>query len=349
MADDTYILVVRFSAMGDVALTAPVAGAAETGTGKILFLTRSAFADFFINMDGVEVFKADLGGRHKGLTGIIRLFSDINRAYRIKCVIDLHSVLRSWIIGLLYRLKGIKVYSIDKGRRDKKNFIKYKKEINLPHTTDRYRNVFRKAGFNIRSARIPSFNISNKAKEEAAEIIRHNVPAGYTIVGISPFAKHRTKSWGIENVRELMQTIRSEYDVYFLLFGSREEVAGLISLASSGKCYIVAGKHKLETELAIISRLEFMISMDSANMHLAALSGIRTVSIWGGTHPLTGWAPSGDQQHLVIGISMNDLDCRPCTIYGKGECLRKDVKYKCLKDIKPEMVYTRMKQSGILA
>ncbi|MFO7851637.1 MAG: glycosyltransferase family 9 protein [Bacteroidota bacterium] len=349
MAGETYILVVRFSSMGDVALAAPVLRAVKTGAVKTLILTRSVFADFFTNMDGVEVFRADLEGKHRGLTGIFRLFSDINNRYSIKYVIDLHSVLRSWIISFLYRLRGLKVYTVNKGRRDKRKFIKYKKESLLPHTIDRYRNVFREAGFTVGTPCVPSFVISDEARQKAGKIIRDNIPAGYTLIGISPFAKHRTKSWGIENVRELMQKIQSEYNVYFFLFGNREEAEGLISLASSGKSYIVAGKHQLETELALISGLEFMISMDSANMHLAALSGIPTVSIWGGTHPMTGWAPTGDQQHLVIGISTSDLDCRPCTIYGKGKCLRKDVKYKCLKDIKPDMVYKRMKQSGLLS
>ena len=38
--------------------------------------------------------------------------------------------------------------------------------------------------------------------------------------------------------------------------------------------YIVAGLLPLHLELALIRQLDVMISMDSANMHIAALSGI---------------------------------------------------------------------------
>jgi len=349
MTDIQYILVIRFSAMGDVALTTPVLRSVDKGNDKMLVLTRPSFADFFFNFEGVEVFTADLERRHKGLAGIIRLVRHINRDFNIKQVVDLHSVLRTWLIDLLYILKGTKVYRIDKGRRGKKKFIKYKNEINLPHTTERYSDVLKRAGLNIGTPLIPSFRLSDEANRKATEIIRHNVPAGYVIIGISPFAKHRTKSWGVDNIRKLMQLIQSEHDVYFFLFGGKEEATGLESLASSfDNCHIIAGKHSTGTELAIISRLRLMISMDSANMHLAALSGIRTVSIWGGTHPAVGFAPAGDQEHIIIQTPNSELGCRPCTVYGKGECVRKDVKYKCLNLIDHRAVFRKIEESGLL-
>lgn len=336
--------------MGDVALTAPVVRAVDPEAHKILILSRSSYAEFFNQNDSAEVIKADLKGRHKGLTGLIRLVRDINRDFKISQVIDLHSVLRTWIIDLLFRFKGIKVCTIDKGRKAKKRFIKSKDIVNLPHTTKRYSDVFRRAGVNIGDPVIPSFRPSFEDNRKALEIFRNNVQPGRILIGISPFAKHKTKSWGVENISRLMSLLQTNYDVFFFLFGGNEEVAGLRSLATPfDNCYIIAGKHSTGTELEVISRLRVMISMDSANMHLAALSGTRTVSIWGGTHPLTGWAPSGNQSHIIIGVGMDVLECRPCTIYGRGNCIRKDIKYKCLIDIKPEMVYSKIKESGILS
>ena len=51
----------------------------------------------------------------------------------------------------------------------------------------------------------------------------------------------------------------------------------------------IAGTLTLDEELALMSRLDLMIAMDSSNMHMAALAGTKVISIWGGTDPLTGF------------------------------------------------------------
>lgn len=336
---------IRLSAMGDVALSVPVIRAADTGSYKVLVLTRSFFAGFFSNIEGLEVFSAETLGRHKGLAGIIRLYREINSLYRIKVVLDLHSVLRSWLLGLLFMMRGIAVYRIKKGRKEKKDFIKYRLRNDLPHTAERYRDVFIRAGFSVGEPLIPAFSLSGKAVKKADEIIAGCKPSGFMMIAVSPFAKHRTKMWPLDKMESLMAILTERKKVFFLLFGGKDEASYLELLAGRfDHSLVVAGKHDLQTELALISRVRFTISMDSSNMHIAALSGIPTVSIWGGTHPDTGFAPLGSQAHLQIGLRLEDPDCRPCTVFGKGDCLREDVKYKCLEDISPDMVYNKIKE-----
>ena len=343
MKDRQHILVIRFSAMGDVALATPVLRSVDTGTDKILVLTRPAFKTFFENLENLDVYTADLGGRHKGLRGLIRLFRDINRDHNIKLVIDLHSVMRSWLTGFLYSIKGVKVYRIDKGRKEKRDLLKGKLKKYLPHTTDRYRNVFARAGYKLGGLIIPSFIPGEAAEEEARELISKKVPASAALIGVSPFARHKAKMWDIRKMKKLMGLLTEHKQVFFILFGGRDELGGLEQLAAGfDNSLVAAGRYRLDTELAIISKTDLMISMDSANMHLAVLSGVATVSIWGGTHPMAGFAPAGDQGHLIVQTPTEDLDCRPCTVYGKGKCIRRDVKYKCMEGISPEMVYSKM-------
>jgi len=329
--------------MGDVALATPVLRSVDTGSDKILVLTRPAFKAFFENLENLEVYAADLGGRHKGLRGLIRLFRDVNRDHNIKLVIDLHSVMRSWLTGFLYSIKGVKVYRIDKGRKEKKDLLKGKLKKYLPHTTDRYRNVFTRAGYKVGGLTIPSFIPGEAAGEKAGKLIRENVPAFSAIIGVSPFARHKAKMWDIRKMEKLMSLLAENNQVFFILFGGRDELGGLDQLAGGfDNSFIAAGRYSLDTELAIISKIDFMISMDSANMHLAALSGIPTVSIWGATHPMAGFSPAGEQDHLIVQTPVEELDCRPCTIYGKGKCIHRDIKYKCMENISPEMVYRKI-------
>ena len=94
----------------------------------------------------------------------------------------------------------------------------------------------------------------------------------------------------------------------------------------------VAGKYTLGEELELMRGLRVMVTMDSANMHLASLVGTRVVSIWGATHPDAGFMGYGQSQNDCM---QRDLPCRPCSIYGKKKCKFGD--YRCMA-ITPEEI-----------
>lgn len=349
MARTECILVIRLSAMGDVALTVPVLRGLNPGDKKFLVLTRPVFEKFFFGIDNTETYTVDLKGRHRGLAGLFRLANEISRNFNVVSVIDLHSVMRSWVLGFLLSVRGSVVYRIKKGRREKKAFVKTHTAGDLPHTTQRYRDVFIKAGIEAGGLIIPSFHTGEDAAHEAGSLMQEVAGSGTLAIGISPFAMHSTKSWDTRKILALMKLLDREKDVFFFLFGGKEEAGRLAELYGEFKnSYIVAGRHNMSAELALVSRLGFMVSMDSANMHLAALSGTRTVSIWGATHPAMGFAPAGGQKHIIIQTPGSELGCRPCSVYGARPCIRKDVKNKCLEMISPERVVSEIKKAGFL-
>jgi len=343
------IIVLRLSAMGDVAMTLPaIRSLAESGR-KVVIVTKSPFKLFFSNIKGVEVFTAETTGRHRGVRGIIRLYRDINEKYTFDRVVDLHDVLRSKVLVFLFRLAGYHVSVIDKGRKEKKRFIKEKKTAPLKNSVTRYLDTFLKSGFDLSPANPPLFELAHAEKEAAENLLASFTYGGKRKIAIAPFARHETKSWGPVKIKELIDLLGKEYNAKFFLMGGPDEVEALSSIAEGRKdTNVIAGKYGLRKELAMLSQMELMISMDSSNMHLAALSGIKTVSIWGGTHPDTGFAPYGNQQHLFVQVPLSSLDCRPCTVYGSGRCKRSNDKFKCLSDISAEMVLEQIKTSGIL-
>ena len=99
----------------------------------------------------------------------------------------------------------------------------------------------------------------------------------------------------------------------------------------------LTGKLNMSTELALMSHLDVMLSMDSANMHLASLVNIPVVSVWGATHPYAGFM--GWKQLPTNAIQL-DMPCRPCSVFGQKPCYRGD--YACLNDIKPEKVIEKI-------
>jgi ADP-heptose:LPS heptosyltransferase len=325
--------------MGDVALTAPVLkGMTEQfPETELLLLTRASFKPFFNSIKGLEQFHPDLKNRHKGFAGIIRLFKDINRQSEIDCVIDLHDVLRSKILRFLFRLTGVPSAVIDKGRKEKHSLITGKKKIQLKHSVERYCDVFAKAGFPVKPSRaisiIPAPGI--KLKDSFLSEMK-----GMINIGVAPLAKHELKMWPKENMIRLLGLISGKYNCRFWLFGGRDEINELNKMQSRVKNSInLAGELTLDEELLFISKLDFMIAMDSSNMHMAALTGTKVISIWGGTDPLAGFSAWRQPDSFSIRIPVEELDCRPCTIYGKGKTRNG---FACMKKLTPDLVFKRI-------
>jgi ADP-heptose:LPS heptosyltransferase len=339
------ILVIRASAMGDVALVTPVLAEMKKKYPEvdIILLTRSSFKSFFSESDHFKVFTPDFKERHRGLPGILRLYRDLKIQFKIDRVIDIHDVLRSKILRSLFILGGTPVSVIDKGRAEKRNLISGKRKVQLKHTVVRYSDVFRDAGFYLDpSEKRPIVtNVTIPGTEELFKIKRDYY------IGIAPYALHKLKMWPEENMIRLMKIISEKYDVAFYLFGGIKESPGLEKIASLLKGAVnLAGILTLEEELAVMKNLDFMIAMDSSNMHMAALVGTNVISIWGGTDPLNGFGAWMQPDEYSIRIPVTELTCRPCTIFGKGECKRGD--FACMNWLTPEMVYQKIKDTGLI-
>ena len=336
------LLIIRTSAMGDVALTIPVIRGMREQYPEVelVLLTRDAFKPFFSSITGLELFFPDLKNRHKGFRGVFRLFKDINRQSEIDYVIDLHDVLRSKILRLLFRLTGIPVSVLNKGRNEKKSLITGKKKVQLKHSVERYCDAFAKAGFPVVPSKgkwiVPSSDTILKP-EFIAEI------QDVLNIGVAPFAKHKLKVWPESSMVRLLLLISEKHKCKFWLFGGTEDSEKLqaLQIKVPGSTNL-AGNLTLDEELVFMSKLDLMIAMDSSNMHMAALSGIKVISIWGGTDPLSGFSAWMQPASFSIRIPVEELTCRPCTIYGKGECKRGD--FACMNWLTPEMVCQKIEK-----
>ncbi len=340
------ILVIRTSAMGDVAFTTPVIAGMrkQYPDNEIVILTRALFKSFFSEDERLKLFFPDLKGRHKGLFGIFRLFADIQKLGKFDYVIDLHDVLRSQVLRLLFRLSGVPVSVIDKGRREKRNIISGRNKRQLKHSAQRYSDAFTAAGFKFEASVGPWIVPSPGAMKKANELISPEITMN---IGVAPCAKHKLKMWPEEYMEKLLGLISENRNVKIWLFGGKEDVVMLESLAGRvSNSYSIAGKLKLDEELALMNRLSFLIAMDSSNMHMAALVGTKVISIWGGTDPLTGFGAWNQPDDFAVRIPVEELECRPCTVFGKGKCRRGD--FACMVWLTPEKVYDRIVSLKIL-
>ena len=144
------ILVIRLSAIGDVAMTVPViySAAKANPTDSFTVLTQAFLIPVFINRPkNVNVIGINTKSTEKTLAGLLRFASALVK-YDFDVVLDLHDVLRTMIIRTLFRLNGRRVFVVDKARKDRARLTdaKHKRFKQLRPVIERYADVFRNAG-----------------------------------------------------------------------------------------------------------------------------------------------------------------------------------------------------------
>jgi ADP-heptose:LPS heptosyltransferase len=307
-----HILVIRLSAMGDVAITVPVLRAfcKQYPTIKLTVLTRRNFAPFFRDLPNVNIFNANLKGKHKGFYGLYKLSKEL-KSLEIDAVADLHNVLRSNILRLF--LRGITYVQIDKGRKEKSELIAGKKFEQLKPTYKRYTDVFSRLGFEIDLSN-PTFPVKAELSNAVLEITGKKEEQW---IGIAPFAAHESKMYPLEQMKEVINELQKEHKV-FLFGGGKKEIAILNNLESKPNCINLAGKLSLAEEMDVISNLDVMLSMDSGNAHVAAMLDVPVVTIWGVTHPYAGFMPYNQPLENCLLADREVFPKIPTSVYGNN-------------------------------
>ena len=298
----------------------------------ITVLSRAIARPLFEQLpDNVHFMAADLEGRHKGLRGLGRLWRDAH-LNDFDYIADFHNVLRTvWLRteGCLRRKKTAK---IDKGRSGKKALTRKNHKILQQQTTSfaRYAKVLEQLGFPVR----PSF-----VSLDYSEYCEREKQPNEKWIGIAPFAKHPPKVYPMNKMEEVIRTLCVEKNTTIFLFGGGEDEKQQIATLCSNYPNVRAAhsQHGLAGELALMGQLDVMLSMDSANMHLASLVGTKVVSVWGGTHPFAGFLGWGQKAEDCV---QQDLPCRPCSVYGNKPCWRGD--YACMNGIQPKQIVEKL-------
>lgn len=336
------ILVIRFSALGDVAMTIPViySLATQYPQHEITVLSRGILQPLFRGLPAnVKFMSADLTGKHKGIWGLNALYSELKKQH-FDSVADFHNVLRTKYLRLRFRMSGVPVGSIDKGRREKKKLVRRRDKVleNQKSSFRRYADVLEELGFPV-MLNFSSVYGEGKGDFSLIEPVTGPKEEGVKWIGIAPFAKHRGKVYPIELQEKVVAHFAARPDVKVFLFGGgmkEQEIFDLWIMKYPTVASMI-GKLNMNTELNLMSHLDVMLSMDSANMHLASLVNTPVVSVWGATHPYAGFM---GWKQLPVNTVQLDLPCRPCSVYGQTPCFRKD--YACMRDIGPEQIIRKI-------
>lgn len=304
--------------MGDVAMTVPVIRAlVEQNTNvKITVVSRPFFKPFFDGIPNVDFFAVDVKERHKGFFGLLKLYADLQQL-NIDAVADLHNVLRSQIIRTLFSLSGKKVAATDKGRAEKKALTRAENKVFQPIKTmvERHVDTFKKLGFSVD---LSSSNFPEKAflSEEILKV--SGKKEDFKWIGIAPFAQYESKVYPLDLMQKVIDELAlNTSNKIFLFGGGKEETEKLNTLAKQREnIVVVAGKLKFNQELQLISNLDVMLSMDSGNAHIAAMLGVKVITLWGATHPFAGFAPFNQPLENCLVSDRKKYPLLPTSVYG---------------------------------
>jgi len=273
-----HLLVIRLSAMGDVAMTVPVISALvdQYPEVQITVLTKEFLTPIFAQLPNVNVYVADVRGKHKGIFGLWKLYKE---------------------------LKGLKIDAVAK---------KIFKPLKTTH--ERYADVFRTLNFTI-NLRDVSFLSKRPIAEIGQELLGSNEKI---TIGIAPFAAFEGKMYPLDLMTQVIAQLDKSDKYKILLFGGgKKEVDQLDTLEKQFSNTInLVGKFGFSQELDIISNLDVMVAMDSGNAHLAALFGISTITLWGVTHPHAGFYPFGQDKENALLADREKFPLIPTSIYG---------------------------------
>jgi len=336
------VLVIRLSALGDVAISVPLvkALAEQYPEHEFIMVSQPMMAGLFDSCPSNVTFKpAAIRGAHKGFFGLYRLYREIG--YRnVDVICDMHDVLRSRIICLFFSLHRLPVFRINKERTQRRLLTRRYNKIVRPLKTsfERYRDVFACAGlslnyFDFRPKMEPS-------KSYLPEMELLYGPKQTIWLGFAPFARHLGKIYPLEKTEIVLAHFATDARFKVFLFGGgQSEIEQMKTWKEHFPSLVMPDRITLKEEVRLIGCMDLMFAMDSANMHLGSLAHTPVVSVWGSTHYFAGFYGlfQADRNRIQL-----DLSCRPCSIFGNKPCFRND--YACLNGISPDTIIKRIEE-----
>ena len=309
------LLIYRFSSFGDIAMIVPVLRSfyQTYPDQKIIFVSRDFVQPLFEEFPNIIFKGVDFKYKHKGFKGLFMLYKELKKQ-RIIAIADLHGVIRTFVLNFLFRISFYKVSSINKGRRERKKLIRKRNKVFQPLTPIhfRYCEVFRKLGFpiDLNNHEYPNRPLLNNPS------LKEIVEANKKIIGIAPFASNEGKTYPLDHMQKVIAYLQK--DNFVLLFGGGGDNLEQLRIWKNAYSNVMdmSRKYSLVEQINIMYYLDVMISMDSANGHIAANCGIPVLSLWGLTHPFCGFKPFDQPIENSLTLDRNSYPEIPTSIFG---------------------------------
>lgn len=334
------VLITKFREFTDVIMSLPVIYSACLSHKEHTFtlVTRPSLVSLFINKpDNLRVEGVDIA-RVSTLRAALEIWNTCKKTYSPDVYISLDNSPIYKFIAIRARIDRTKT-SIVKKVKHFRRLIRNNDKLMLPLASarSRYREAFFRVGLPVQEHFHGLYGIDGKGDSTLFSAMTTPPAKGEKWIGIAPFAKHTGKAYPTNLMEQVIEILGKELaGVKIILFGGGERELDIMQQWAHKYPYAVSpamARLGFPAELSLLSYLDVMLTMDSANMHLASLAGVPVITIWGATHPYCGFKGWHQTESATISLPM---PCRPCSLYGDKECHRQD--YHCITAIKPRFI-----------
>lgn len=339
------ILVVRYRFIGDTVLTVPflrnLRNAYPDATIDMIVgpvsgdvISECPYVDNFIVFDTTRKHKYEnTDAERKTFFSYVKMIKDnkYDKAYVLK---------RSLSSALLVFLAGIKVrIGFDTEHRGVFLTKRVKYDSNV-HEVDSFLDVLKKDNVEVKDSFLENWVFAQS--QEKIEDIFYSLKIGdQPKVLIHATSGNTNKHWDskefakvieyLSNVRQCQifyAGTKADYNVY-------SEIHTHIKANLKVKPVNLCGELSIQDSMALISRLKFVVGVDSGTLHIAASLNIPVIGIYGPMSP-TKWKAYGDIHTALY----SERICVPCGL--KKKC---KIERQCLKDITSAMVIAECKKA----
>ncbi|MCD6116836.1 lipopolysaccharide heptosyltransferase II [bacterium] len=324
------ILVIRFSAMGDVILTTPFLRILkkEIPDAQVDFIVKLKFSPL---LEGNQNISSIITVPERFLDFVKLIFG--LRKNRYDVVFDLQRNFKSSLIMILSGAKKKRKYKTRRFRRFV--LVKFKKDIyrNNKSIPLRFLDALDEGSLKD-DGKGAELNISEESKKRVSSLLEEaGIIYPFNMIVLAPGAGRATKRWNIKGFAEVgKHFIRLGYDVAIIGGEEDKDICKAVCSLTGEKAINFCGKTNLSETAAFMSICRLLISNDTGVMHMAGALNTPVVAIFGPTTKELGFFPfRGISQVVQI-----PLKCRPCSFHGTAKCSEQH--FRCMNDITADMV-----------
>ena len=308
------ILIIRFSAIGDIVLTSAIVRCvrAKYPNAKIHFLVKKKFRGAIESNKYIN--KCISFVDHP-----LEIIEDL-KIENYDFVVDLQRNAKS-----LFVRRKLKCNSATFPKLNIQKFLLTKLKINkLPkiHVVDRYFLAVKKLDVYNDNQGLDFFITDENKLFDKDQLSQLHGNFIALVLGATYF----TKRIPHEKLEEIIEGIKS---TVILLGGKDENELGERLSKKYSNVINIAGKTSLQQSAHYLKNASSVITSDTGLMHIAAAFQKRIITIWGNTVPDFGmYAYMPNKLENNIMLEVNNLNCRPCSKLGHTKCPKKH--FKCM-------------------
>ena len=340
------ILILKFSALGDVIHTLPIAATIRESKPDsfIAWVVEERFQELLRgnpHINEVIPIRTKVWRKNWNSTSLGEIISTIKilRQRKFDLVLDLHGLIKSGVIARLSGSKSLIGFHKKNCKEKLNSFFTNKKAPYIKdelHIVDRNLLLLKTALGTVKEKKDFPLNIPEQSRANIKNYFEQNQDLkNRPIIGVNPGAGFESKQWELARFAKLADRISLELGYTIMLtWGPGEEFkVEQISAFMKQKSWI-APQTSISESITLYKRMALLVSCDSGPLHLAAAVGTPTVSIFGPTNPSRNSAYGKDHKTVYKILSCSFCWKKTCPL-GTRECMQQvtaDEVFQAVKD-----------------